>query len=438
MQYASTQDGSSLAFEVVGEGPIDIVLALGSIPLDSIWEEPDLAAAVDRLADVARIVLFDVRGFGASDALPGNRVLSPEESMQDLITVMDASGARSPFILRTDNIAPHILLASTMPERVAGLVLVNAYARLARAHDYPVGIPASVLDVFRQGASHNDRNGTFDLFCRPRLHDREFRQWFLKTLRRAASPKLLELDAELDFATDCRHLLPLVQVPALVLHSAANPYVRAGHGRYLAEHIPDARYAELPGDGHVLAAVDLDLLVDEVAEFVTGEPVPRRSDRVFATVLFSDIVASTEHAVEAGDMAWRRLLDRHDDVVNRQLTRFDGRLIKTTGDGIVATFTGPARAVGCAIALRDGLRRLGLDVRMGLHAGEVEKRGDDISGIAVHVAARVQALATGGEVLATRTVVDLVAGSGLDFTLRSEAAELKGVPGRWALHAVAM
>jgi class 3 adenylate cyclase len=435
IRYARTADGAYLALQVVGEGPHDVVMTANTIPIDSLWENPELADAVHRLATFARVVVFDPRGFGASDALPHDRALTAEESMADIAAVMDAAGSDRAFLFKTDNTTPAVLFASTVPDRVAGLLLFNAYARLRRAPDYPIGIPDKLISRFIEAVELNERESAFDLMCRPRSGDEAFRRWFLAAYRRGASPRAAMAIVPQDFATDSRHVLPLVQVPTLVLHTAENPYVRPAHGRYLADHIPGARYAELPGDGHNLASVDVEMVVDEVIEFVTGLPARRRTDRVFATVVFSDIVDSTALATRIGDNKWRALLDQHDALVDRQLARFSGRLIKTTGDGFVATFDGPARAVACALAVRDGLRRLDLDVRIGIHAGEVEMRGEDVSGISVHVASRVQAKARAGEILTTSTVVDLVAGSGLQFDA-VEDVELKGLRGRWQLHAV--
>lgn len=435
-RYAQTEDGAHLAFQVAGEGPHDLVLTANMIPLDSAWEEPDVADAIDGLASAMRVILYDPRGFGASDALPHDRLLTVEESMADLATVMDAAGSRKTFIFKTDNIAPAVLLAATSPERVAGLVLFNAYARIARAPDYTIGFPDTLLSLYIESVESGPRELAIEVMCRPRLSDKQFCRWFLAAYRRGASPRAAMALVPQDFATDARHVLPLVQAPTLVLHTAENPYIRATHGRYLADHIAGARYKELPGDGHCLATVDLTRVVDEVTEFVTGTPRRPRLDRVFATVLFSDIVASTERAVRVGDARWKVLLDQHDVLVGRQLDRFGGRLVKMTGDGVVATFDGPARAVSCATAIRDGLRRLEIDVRIGIHAGEVILRGDDVTGISVHVASRVQSRADPAEILATQTVVDLVAGSGLRFDPVEGNVELKGVPGRWQLFAV--
>jgi class 3 adenylate cyclase len=434
-EYAVAADGAHLAFQVVGDGPRDLVLTPNSIPMDSLWEDVDLTEAIDRLAASARLVLFDPRGLGASDALAPGRVPTAEELMADTAAVMDAAGSSRAFVFTTDSAASAVLLATTWPDRVSGLVFLNAYARLARGPDYPIGLPAELVSQYIHGAETYRVEIAVQLLGHARADDARFRRWFLKALRRSAPPGSLATLVRQDFATDVRHVLPLVQVPTLVLHSSGDPYVPAAHGRYLADHIPGARYREVPGTGHNLAAADVATIVDHVAEFVTGSPAPRRIDRVLATVLFSDIVDSTRLAARLGDARWRSLLDQHDGLVARQLARFGGRLVKTTGDGVLATLDGPARAVACALAIRDGLRRLDLDVRIGIHTGEIEARGADISGIAVNIAARVQGLAARGQILTTRTVVDLVAGSDLGFDDPREV-ELKGVPGTWTVFAV--
>ena len=435
-QYARTADGAYLAFQIVGEGPDELAMTANTVPVDSVWENPELADAVHRLAQKMRVVLYDPRGFGASDALPHDRVLGPEELMSDVGAVLDAATSGRVFLFKTDNVAPHVLLAATMPDRVAGLIFFNAYARLRRASDYPIGMPDRLLSRYIDAVEANDRESALEVMCRPRLGDEDFRRWFLAAFRRGVSPRAAMAMVPQDFATDVRDVLPLVQVPTLVVQTAENPYVRPAHGQFLVDRIPGSRYVQVPGEAHNLAATDVDVVVDEVLEFVTGAPTGRRIDRVFAVVLFSDIVESTPAAVRMGDHRWKGLLDQHDALVQRQLSRFGGRLIKTTGDGFVATFDGPARAVTCAIAIRDGLRRLGLDIRVGIHAGEVESRGDDVTGVAVHIAARVQTQARPGQVLATQTIVDLVTGSGLAFDAFPEEIELKGIPGRWRLHAV--
>ena len=436
IEYAVAADGAHLAFQVLGSGPHDLVLDVNTIPIDGMFEDPELGDAVDRLSESTRLTLFDRRGKGLSDALPHGRVLAAEEEMADTLAVLDAAGCERAFVLKTDSAASAVLLATTQPQRVAGLVLFNSYVRLAWGPDYPIGIPPEIVAAYLQAAEAYAMDKGVELLGRPRLHDARFRRWFLSAFRRSAPPGALAALVRQDFETDARHVLPLVQVPTLVLHTAANPYVSSANGRYLADHIAGAQYRQLAGDGHSLAAVDLSVVVDEVVEFITGTPPVGRIDRVMATVLFSDIVDSTSIAVRLGDARWKSLLDRHDALVARQLGRFGGRLVKTTGDGILATFDGPARAVACGIAIRDGLRRLDLEVRIGIHAGEVEVRDDDVSGIAVNIAARVEAQAPPGQILATRTVVDLVSGSGLVFE-QPRDVELKGVPGSWTVFSVA-
>lgn len=355
--------------------------------------------------------------------------------MQDIVAVMEAASSPDAVLVSNDSAAVAVLFATTSPDRVDGLVLINSYARLGRADDYPIGIPPSVQALYRQAIDDQHMELSVELQCRPRRHDAAFRSWHLKGLRRSASPSRALALTEQDFATDVRHLLGLVRAPTLVLHSEDDPYIRAAHGRYLAEHIPGARFVGLQGDGHHLATVDLDAVVEEIAVQFTGVRPQRVSDRVLATVLFTDIVDSTVMATRMGDRRWKAVLDRHDDLISRQLERFSGRLIKTTGDGAVATFDGPARAIACARAIRDGALGLDLDVRIGIHAGEVQLRGDDLSGIAVHVASRVQASAAPGEILVSRTIVDLVAGSGVEFQDRGEH-QLKGLSGDWQLFAL--
>lgn len=435
IEYAVSVDGAHLAFQVIGSGPHDLVLDVNTIPIDLMSEDPELADAVDRLSASTRLVLFDRRGKGLSDALPHGRVLTTEDEMVDTMAVLDAAKCERAFVFKTDSAASAVLLATTQPQRVAGLVLLNSYVRLAWGRDYPIGIPREIVALYLEAAEAYAMDQAVELLGRPRLDDAGFRRWFLKAFRRSAPPGALAALVRQDFETDARHVLPLVQVPTLVLHTAANPYVRAANGRYLADHIVGARYRELTGDGHALAAVDLSVVVDEVVEFVTGTPPRGRIDRVMATVLFSDIVESTRIAVRLGDARWKSLLDQHDALVARQLGRFGGRLVKRTGDGILATFDGPARAVACALAIRDGLRRLDVEVRIGIHAGEVEARDDDVSGIAVNIASRVESQAVAGQILATRTVVDLVAGSGLVFE-QPQDIELKGVPGSWTVFSV--
>src|SRR5438552_3982454 len=329
-----------------------------------------------------------------------------------------------------------IFLAATHPGRTQALVLINAFPRVVRRPDYPVGVPTAVFESFAEGLVDPEVPATDDVpLMAPSLaHDDPFRAWWRRAGHRGASPAMATAVWRMLMDCDVRALLGDLAVPALVVHARDNAYIRVGHGRYLAEHIPGARYVELATADHVpwVCAADI---AGEVEEFLTGTRHTPESHRPLAAVLFTDIVGSTEQAALLGDRAWKERLDQHDQMAERQILRFAGRLVKSTGDGTLATFDGPARAIECALAIRDALRQLGLDVRAGVHIGEIELRGDDVAGIAVHIAQRVSSLAGPGEVLVSRTVVDLVAGSGLVFEAPGENG-LKGVPGGWRLFGV--
>jgi class 3 adenylate cyclase len=329
-----------------------------------------------------------------------------------------------------------MLYAATYPQRVSALILFNAYARFVRGPDYPCGIRPEMeepfIEAFRSKWGHI---GAIEFGAPSMLADERWCEWYLRSSRLGSTPNAMVHALRVSAHSNVHHLLGSIQAQTLVLHRRGNRFARVDHGRYLAEHIPGAVYRELDGDDHHFFAGDTDALTAEIEEFLTGvRPVPL-SDRVLATVLFTDIVGSSDLAARLGDQAWRKLLDAHDAVVRTQLERFRGREVKATGDGFLATFDGPARAIRCAVELVEGLKRLGLDIRAGLHTGEVELRDDDIGGIAVHTGARVAASAGAGEVLVSSTVKDLVAGSGIDFEDRGDY-ELKGVPGSWRLFSV--
>jgi pimeloyl-ACP methyl ester carboxylesterase len=438
-RYARSGD-AHIAYQVLGErGPDLLYLSSGTISIDSIDEEPGFARFHRGLASFSRLIRMDLRGVGLSDPIDPSVPPSLEQWVGDALAVLDAAGSERAALCGADEgglVA--MLTAATHPTRTAALILLNAYPRLLRDVDYPHGVPTQFLDRFAQSILAEEGSAAsfadLEIFVPNVADDPRFRQWWQRAGNRGASPATARALAQTRFHTDLRPVLPAIQAPTLIIHRKGNRAALVGHGRYLAEHIPGARYAELPGDEHLPYVGDSDTIVAEIEEFLTGM---RRveSDRVLATILFCDIVHSTDLVSELGDRRWHDLLDASYAMIRRQLDRFWGREINTTGDGLFATFDGPARAIRCGQAIRDGARQLGIDVRVGLHTGEVETMGDDIGGLAVHIGERVCASAGPGEVLASRTVVDLVAGSGITFSDRGER-ELKGVPDRWQLYAV--
>jgi class 3 adenylate cyclase len=439
-KYTKTEDGVYIAYQTVGDGPLDLIYCPDWIThLEASWDYERHASFLRRLSSFSRLVLFDKRGIGLSDPVPPNDAPSLEAWMDDVRAVLDACGSGRPAILGYGHGGlMAMLFAATYPERTAALVLVNAYARLSRAPDYPWGYPQRVTDIAmaRLESEWGTTGFVLDVSSPSLARDPSARQWWCRRERLACSPRTAVALARATYEQDARHALPAITAATLVLQVADNRHVRAGHGRYLADHIAGARYVELPGEDHWFwAGPSADQATAEIVEFLTGAPAAVESDRVLATMLFTDIVDSTRLATEFGDHRWRELLDSLDAMVGRQLERFRGRLVKSTGDGHLATFDGPGRAIQCAVAVRDGVRGLGLEVRSGLHTGEIEVRGNDVGGIAVHLAERVSAQAGAGEVVVSRTVVDLVAGSGIEFQDRG-AHVLKGVSGEWQLFAV--
>jgi class 3 adenylate cyclase/pimeloyl-ACP methyl ester carboxylesterase len=424
-----------LAYQESGVGPPDIVYVHGyGSHQDVQWEEPRFAHWLRRLGSMGHLVSFDKRGFGASDRLEREPTL--EERADDIRAVMDACHIeRCVLVAATGGGPPAILFAATESERVASLVLYGATPRTLFADDYPWGFPVNRIDELVAGVERFWGTGVVaDLYAPSLEGDERFRRWTARYERAMASPRAAQDMVRVNNSHDLRSVLATISVPTLVLQRAEDlDWVTAG-GRYLAEHIPGARFVEFPGRDHWPFVGDADALLDEIQDFVTGTRPQPASDRVLATVLFTDLVGSTEHAAELGDRRWRALLDSHDAMASEAIERQGGRQVKTTGDGVLATFDGPARAVRCAFAIRDALAGLELDVRAGVHTGELEVRGDDIGGLAVHVAARVAALAQGGEVLVTSTVRDLTMGSGLVFTDLGPR-ELRGLEGDWRLAA---
>jgi len=427
-----------IAYQVVSEGPVDVVFVPGHIShLELGW---DLAWAriVNRLARFARVILLDKRGTGLSDRVPDAELPTLEQRMDDVRAVMDAAGSeRAALVGVSEGGAMSVLFAATHPERTTALVLYGTMARLAWAADYPWGARPeeqhAILDAIER---HWGEGVGLPVFCPSGAKDRVYRESYARFERLAASPGAATALLRMDFEMDVRAVLPSVRVPTLVLHCTGDRAVPVAHGRYLAQHIAGAKLVEVSGDDHdPVTTAQADEIGDEIEGFLTGVRRGPDASRSLATVLFTDIVASTEHAADMGDQRWRELLESHDAVVHRLLERFRGRKIKSTGDGILATFDGPTRAIRCACAIRDGVGPLGIEVRAGLHAGECELMGEDVGGIAVHIGARVAARAAPGEVLVSSTVKDLVAGSGLRFTDRGTQS-LRGVPGEWRLFAV--
>ena len=424
----------NIAYQVVGGGSLDLVWVPNWLSNVDMWrDEPSFARFFDRLASFSRLILFDRRGTGLSDPVVGAPTL--EERMDDIRMVMDAVGSERAALFGFSEGGPMAsLFAASHPERVSALLLYGAYARTLPTPDYPWA-PALDDGRWQRAVREWGTGENLSIFAPSAAGDARFASWWARFERGAASPgsvlEVLRLNAEIDV----REVLPAIGVPTLVMHRDGDLTVDVQNGRFLAREVPGARYVELPGGDHVPMVGDQDAILDEVEEFLTGVRQSRQPDRVLSTVLFTDIVGSTERAAELGDQGWRDLLASHDAIVRRELARQRGREVKTVGDGFLATFDGPARAIRSAVAACRAVREIGLQIRAGLHTGEVEVVGDDVGGLAVHIGARVAASAAPGEVLVSRTVRDLVVGSGIGFSDRG-VHELKGVPGEWRLYAV--
>jgi class 3 adenylate cyclase len=427
-----------LAYQVLGQGPPDLVFTMGAYSdVDIVWDDPQMALFLRRLASFCRLIRFDRRGTGASDPLPAHPLPPWEAYTQELVAVMDAAGSRQAALLAAGPQAGPMALffAGTKPERTAALVLADATARYLVDDDYPIGAkPEEVEAMIARTQELWGTEAFAEAYAPGRAGDRRFLRWSARLERAIASPQVVRASLRALLEVDVRSLLPLVHAPTLVLHHRGFPFLSVEHGRYLAEHLPGARLVELPGE-LPLWWEEPDPVLSLIEEFLVGARRGVAPTRVLATVLFTDIVGSTARAEQLGDRRWRALLDTHDELAGRLVQRWGGRLVKTTGDGVLATFEGPGRAIGCAGALREELGELGLQIRAGLHIGEVELRGDDVGGIAVHVAARVMATAGAGEILVSRTVADLVAGSEVVLEDRG-SRRLKGVEGDWQLFAV--
>jgi pimeloyl-ACP methyl ester carboxylesterase len=437
VRYAKSGD-VHIAYEVLGEGPVDVLVTPGFVSHIEIgWENPGYKAFADRLASFARVITFDKRGTGMSD--PVSEAPTLEQRMDDLRAVMDAAGSQRATLLGVSEGAPLcILFAAAHPERTGGLVLYGGMARSTWAPDYPwASTPEALWEATSELVLPEWGTGlNIEAFAPSLADDPRMIAWWGRMERMGASPGMMAMLYTMFLDIDVRAVLPLIQVPTLVLHRRGDRVVNVGAGRYLGEHIPGARYVELAGSDHAAWAGDIDSILGEVEEFVTGtRAAPAEDiDRVLATVLFTDVVGSTQRAVEIGDKRWRDLLESHNGIVRTELQRHRGREIKTIGDGFLSTFDGPARAIRAGQAIVKGVHELGLQVRAGIHTGECEMLGEDVGGIAVHIGARVAALAAADEVLVSSTVKDLVAGSGITFAERGSHS-LKGVPGEWRLFA---
>jgi class 3 adenylate cyclase len=440
IRYAKCGD-IDIAYQVFGEGPLDLVLLAGpSIPIDAIDSEPSLHRFYRRLASFSRVIRFDFRGMGLSSRVPSLEMIGPKFWAEDAIAVMDAVGCGQAAILATSyNAMSGLVLAADHPERVSSLVIINGTSRVLWAPDYPAGARSSATDPFTTVAMEPDAvEQGFDVLgvIAPTVaRDDAFRTWWDHAGNRAASPSMARAVSKVVTEGDVRDKLARIAAPTLILQRDSVKFIPAGNGRFLAQHIAGSRYVELPGADSLYWVGDAGPLLDEIEEFITGVRGGSDAERVLTTIMFTDIVGSTQRAAALGDDRWRDLLDNHDTVVRHELQRFGGREVNTAGDGFVATFGSPSAALACAGETVDAVRVLGIEVRVGIHAGEVEVRGADVAGMAVHIGARVAALAGPSEVLVSSTVRDIVTGSRRTFTERGEH-ELKGVPGRWRLYAL--
>jgi class 3 adenylate cyclase len=439
--YAKSQNGK-VAYQVVGSGPVDLIWATDpTLTVDFMWDHPVVAAFLNHLAAFARLICFDPTGLGSSEQLNIATLPTPEKWLDDGRAVLDAVGSKCAAIVGYLTSAHGALLvAATYPDRIGGVVIIDGTARIARAPDYPCGIPSGAAEKLAlEFESLWGTDAHARLFAPSLSDDAYFLSWMARSERLSISPSVaakMVRTYTLD-KLDVRAALPLIRAPTLILHRKDNPYIRVCHGRYLAEHIRGARYVELPGADIAFFAGDTHQIIAEIREFLTGARIgPEEDNRVLATVLMIDIVDSTQKASQLGDRKWEQLLSRYYAVARNEVARFRGREVDTAGDGYFATFEGPSRAVRCASAIRDAVRDLGLVVRAGVHTGECQRMdGDKVGGIAVHLGARVAAAASPDEVLVSSTVKDLVCGSGLQFGDRGFHA-LKGIAGEWHLFAL--
>ncbi|HUO74868.1 MAG TPA: adenylate/guanylate cyclase domain-containing protein [Solirubrobacteraceae bacterium] len=426
----------SIAYQVVGDGDVDVILVPQWLSnIEQYWEHPAAAYFLRRIAAFSRLIMFDKRGTGLSDPAPGTQTL--EERMDDVLAVMDAAGSERAVLLGPSEGGPMAaLFAATYPERCVSLILYGACARWLQAPDYPQGRPPELVKAGGQIWIDGWGSGKSLAVLAPSLaRDGNFRQWWGKFERHSVRPGMVGPIFETINQIDVRAVLPAIRLPALIVHRRGDRLVDVANGRYLAANIPGARYVELDGEDHIYFAGDQDALLDEIEEFVTGSRGMHDPDHILATVMFTDIVRSTEHAARLGDRRWHDLMADHDQLMARQIAVYRGRTIRSTGDGVFAAFDGPARAIRCALAAVQAAHALDVDIRAGLHTGECQLAGNDLAGVTVHIGARIADLAEPSQVLVSGTVRDLVVGSNIAFQYRG-VESLQGVPGEWRLFTV--
>jgi pimeloyl-ACP methyl ester carboxylesterase/class 3 adenylate cyclase len=437
-RYATNGD-VSVAYQVVGDGPRDLLLTTGwVVPMESIWDDPLYAEFVDRLTSFSRVIMWDKRGTGMSDRVSADALPTLEDRMEDLNAVLEAAGARDPALVGlSEGALLCALFAATYPERLSALVFYGGWAS-----SLPKGDSPGIMRQERAGdfirevrETWGDSGELLRLWAPSVIDDARVQAWWNRALTTGASPSAAVAWLQMAAGMDIRAALPAISAPTLVVHRSDDRIIPVENGRYVAKQIPNAKYVEQPGQDHLWWFGNQEAFLDEIEEFLTGSREGGDARRALMTILFTDVVDSTKRLSELGDRRWRELSAAHHRDVRTQLERFRGREVNAMGDGYLATFDGPARAIRSADAILERSRELGLSVRAGLHTGECELIGDEISGIAVNIGARVGALAEGGEVLVSSTVRDLVIGSGIEFADRGTHA-LKGVPGEWRVFAV--
>jgi class 3 adenylate cyclase len=435
-QYVRAPDGVQIAYQITGTGELDLVLMQGAVAhLELQWEDPKLSRLFERLSEFARLIRFDRRGMGMSGVL--DRLPTFDDQVEDFTAVMDAVGSERAAVMGTIDAGTIALaFAAAHPERTQAVVAFETAPRFTRSDTDDFGVDPDVMSRFAEAAQSMDVEGMASIVAPGRMNEPGFLSWFRRYGRSAQSGIPAQVVVMMTMSADIVDRLPGVEAPVLVLHKTAHALLPIRSGRALVSALPSAHLVELPGTGTAIFSNDVEEIADEIEAFLTGTRPPPRRDRILATVLFTDIVGSTARAAELGDREWRELLERHHRLLRASLDRFGGREIHTAGDGFLATFDSPRRAIESARAAGEAVRAVGLEIRAGVHTGEIELSGGDVQGLAVHIGARIAALAGAGEVLVSSTVKDLVAGSGIQFEDRG-SQKLKGVPGEWRAFAVA-